>query len=261
MRNSSIAVRRAGFGLAALCVVSVVAPPRPALADPMALWNIVHGACVPHEEASQGPKPCVDVDLAQGEDGGEALLKDLNGVAQELAIPTKRVTGIEDPLVLSPATPNYFIYAWKERTATEALLKRDLPREDIGVSINSMYARSQNQLHLHVDCMDPAVAAMLRERAGEIGADFKPMTVALKGRTYLARRVSEAELMARSPFLMLADGVEGARDNMASWTLILVGATFDGAPGYLLLADHSDSIGVAHAEALQDHACAIASAS
>ncbi len=63
----------------------------------MALWNIVHGACVPHEEATQGPKPCVDVDLAKGEDGGEALLKDLIGVAQQLAIPTKRLTGIEDP--------------------------------------------------------------------------------------------------------------------------------------------------------------------
>jgi CDP-diacylglycerol pyrophosphatase len=230
---------------------------KPALADRMALWNIVHGACVPHEEANQGPAPCVDVSIATGEDAGVALLKDIRGVAQELAIPTRRVTGIEDPLVLAPETPNYFIYGWKERSALLALLKKDAPREAIGVSINSMYARSQEQLHLHVDCMDREVAATLHDHLSEMDSTFKPMTVALKGRTYLARRVTEADLAARSPFRMLADDVEGARAQMGAWTLILVGASFDGAPGFLLLADHSDAIGVAHAEALQDHDCSI----
>ena len=60
---------------------------------------------------------CVDVDEADG----VALLKDLNGVAQELAIPTRRLTGIEDPLLLAPDAPNYFAYAWHERAAVEAL--------------------------------------------------------------------------------------------------------------------------------------------
>jgi CDP-diacylglycerol pyrophosphatase len=255
MKVSSIFLRRAGLAVAAFGLVAAFGQLRSTAADPMALWNIVHGACVPHAEAKQGPGPCTDVDLGGGEDGGEALLKDLNGVAQELAIPTRRITGIEDPFILTPEAPNYFVYAWRERAALEALLKTSAPREAVGVSINSLYARSQNQLHLHVDCMDRQVAEDLAAHLGDIGETFKPLPFALKGRTYLARRVSEADLAAASPFQMLADGVEGARAQMGAWSLILVGATLDGAPGYLLLADHADPLGGGHAEALQDHNC------
>ena len=242
---------RAALGLAALGIAAGLIALKPALADRMTLWNIVHGACVVHVDAHQGPAPCVDVDL----EDGVALLKDLVGVAQELAIPTRRVTGIEDPFLLTPAAPNYFVYAWKERSALEALLKKPAPREAVGVAINSLYMRSQDQLHLHIDCMDREVEATLKDHLGEIGGAFKPLPVPLKGRTYVARRVSEAELAANSPFQMLAEGVDGARSQMGAWSLILVGATLDGAPGFLLLADHADPVGGGHAEWLQDHEC------
>ncbi len=77
-----------------------------------------------------------------------------------------------------------------------------------------------------------ASSPTLQAHLGEIGPSFKPLSVALNGRTYLARRVSEAELAATSPFQMLADGVEGARAQMGAWSLILIGATLDGAPGF-----------------------------
>jgi CDP-diacylglycerol pyrophosphatase len=249
--------RRLGLAGVTLIALGTALTPRPAQADRMALWNIVHDACVVHVEANQGPAPCVDVDLSAGENGGVALLKDLNGVAQQLAIPTRRVTGIEDPYLLTPEAPNYFTYAWKERFTLEALLKKPVPREAVGVAINSLYMRSQDQFHLHVDCMDREVASTLKDHAGEIGETFKPLSVPLKGRTYVARRVSEAELAANSPFRMLAEGVEGARAQMGAWSLILVGATLEGTPGYLLLADHADPLGGGHAEWLQDHDCAI----
>ena len=60
-------------------------------ADPSALWNIVHGQCVPHEEGGEGSQPCVSIDLAGGEKDGVAILKDLVGEAQMLAIPTRRI--------------------------------------------------------------------------------------------------------------------------------------------------------------------------
>jgi CDP-diacylglycerol pyrophosphatase len=223
----------------------------------MALWNIVHGQCVAHAEAGQGFGPCVDLDPTHG----VALLKDIHGVAQELAIPTARVTGIEDPQVLAPGAPDYFGYAWKERTAVEALLKKTLPPEDMGVSINSKYARSQEQLHLHVDCMDKGVVSALAAYRDSLDRTFRPMTVELQGRKYWARRVTPADLAAASPFRMLADGIEGARAQMAAWSLLLVGATFGGEPGFVLLADHAEMAGGGHAEALQDHDCAIAGGS
>ena len=225
----------------------------PARADRMALWNIVHGQCEPHFEAGQGPKPCVDVDAADG----VALLKDLNGVAQELAIPTRRLTGIEDPALLAPGAPNYFAYAWRERTAVEALLKHPLPREAVGVSINSLYARSQDQLHLHVDCMDKEVAAALAAGLDALDETFRPMSIELKGRRYWARWLDDPDFSGPSPFVLLADGIEGARADMGSWSVILIGATFAGKPGFALLADRRDGLSGGHAEYLQDHDCAI----
>ncbi len=117
---------RVAYALAAAFALLAAAP---AYADRMALWTIVHEQCVPHFRAGEGPKPCESVDLSQGEDKGVALLKDLHGVAQFLAIPTRRVTGIEDPLVLAPDAPDYFAFAWAGRSALEARLSRALPRE------------------------------------------------------------------------------------------------------------------------------------
>src|SRR5215510_13677139 len=80
-------------------------------ADPNALWNIVHGKCVPHMTAGQGPAPCALVDLA----GGYAVLKDIRGATQFLLIPTARVTGIESPEILVADSPNYWRAAWEAR--------------------------------------------------------------------------------------------------------------------------------------------------
>ena len=246
---------RLAHALAAALALLAAAP---AYADRMALWTIAHEQCVPHFRAGEGPKPCERVDLSQGEDKGAALLKDLHGVAQFLAIPTRRVTGIEDPLVLAPDAPDYFAFAWAGRSALEARLNRALPREAVGVSINSQFSRSQDQLHLHVDCMDKDVAVALAGYQDALDEQWRMMTVSLKGRRYWARRLDSADLSDAAPFRLLADGLEGARDHMGLETLIAVGATFGGKPGFILLADHAEMEGGGHAEDLQDHSCAIA---
>ena len=119
----------------------------------MALWRIVHDACVPHAAAGEGTKPCESVDLAQSELEGVAILKDRVGVAQMLAIPTRRVTGIEDPQMLAPEAPYVFADAWKAKALLEARLGRPLARDAVALTINSKWARSQDQLHVHVDCL------------------------------------------------------------------------------------------------------------
>jgi CDP-diacylglycerol pyrophosphatase len=227
----------------------------PAHADPMALWRIVHGACVPHFEAGLGPKPCERVDIDGGVDQGVAILKDLVGIAQMLAIPTRRITGIEDPQMLAPNAPPVFAVAWSAKTLVEARLGHALPREAVGLAINSKWARSQEQLHVHVDCMAIPVVKALAEYASAFDG---VMTVPLHGRIYFARRVDSADLVDVAPLKLLADGVEGARAQMGAYSLAAVGATFDGKPGFVLLADQFSLEGGGHAEDVQDHDCAIA---
>jgi CDP-diacylglycerol pyrophosphatase len=241
--------------VSALALIALFA--LPAYADRMALWKIVHDKCVVHFAAGEGPAPCDVVDMTGGEEGGVALLKDLNGVAQMLAISTRRVTGIEDPAVLEPAASHYFAAAWAARAEVEAHLHRPLPRDAVSIAINSEFARSQDQLHLHVDCVDKDVAATLASQSSALDARFRPMAVELKGRRYWARRLDSTDLSEVSPFRLLADEIDGAKREMGLWSVAAIGAGFSGNPGFILLADRYESGRGGHAEDLQDHDCLI----
>lgn len=220
--------------------------------DPSALWNIVGGQCVPDQLAHADPAPCAMVDL----NSGSAVLKDLVGATQFLLIPTERTSGIEDPAILAPRAPNYFAAAWRARSFVDERAGSTLPRQWLSLAINSAFARSQNQLHIHVDCVRPDVHDALAEHAAAIGPDWAPFPVPLAGHRYEAMSVSGAGLDAANPFVLLADGVTGARDDMAARTLVVVGSVgADGRPGFVILTDHADLAAgdQAEGEQLQDH--------
>jgi CDP-diacylglycerol pyrophosphatase len=220
-------------------------------ADPDALWRIVSGQCVVDEQEHHSPAPCAAVDLA----GGYAVLKDRDGDTQYLLIPTTRVSGIESPAILAPDAPNYWADAWQARKLVDERAHRELPRDAISLAINSIDARSQNQLHIHIDCVRLDVQAALREHAADIGPQWSRFPVPLAGHNYLAIRLTQAELGATNPFKLLADGMPGARDDMRDYTLVVVGT----ADGFVLLAGHATGIGDrGHGEELQDHTCAAA---
>jgi CDP-diacylglycerol pyrophosphatase len=230
----------------------------PAAADPSTLWNIVHGQCVPHAMGGEGPGQCVAVDMAGGERQGVAILKDLVGEAQMLAIPTRRISGIEDPQMLAADAPNVFAAAWKAKQQVEGRLHGHvLPREAVVIAINSEWRRSQNQLHLHVDCIAKNVEDGLKQTVPPLDETWRRMGFALNGRTYLARRLDSTDFSDAEPLKLLAEGVEDARGDMADYTLAAVGATFGGKPGFILLADKISPDGGGHAEDLQDHDCAV----
>lgn len=255
-------------GILAAVVVAVAFVPillLGAATDPNILWKIVHGKCVVDQETFGHPAPCARVDLA----GGYAILKDIVGATQYLLIPTARITGIESPAVLAPATPNFFAEAWSQIPLVEARLGHALPRQDLSLAINSIHGRTQDQLHIHIDCIDPTVAAALAAHQGAVGPAWAPFPVPLAGKPYQAMRLPGQTLGAANPFHLLAAGLPGARGHMGAYTLVLVGAQFAGAsgasapgaptPGFILLAGRSD---LAHGntgsgEALQDHACRI----
>lgn len=78
----------------------------------------------------------------------------------------------------------------------------------------------------------------------------------LEGHEYLARRVTENELVQRSPFMMLAEELPEARDHMGRFALAMAQQS-DGS--FVLLATERNLLMLnrASAEELQDHQCAI----
>ncbi len=243
------------FGVAVL----LLAPVSAQAADPSALWKIVNGKCVPHEQAERDPSPCSDVDIATGVDAGFAVLKDINGVAQFLLIPTARVSGIEDPTILQDSQTNYWSAAWKARYFVEERLHTSLPRDAIVLAINSSAGRSQDQLHIHIDCVRADVRGALAANLDKVGPHWAPFPVPLSGHSYRAIRVDQETLDGVNPFRVLADADPNA--DMGQHTLVAVGETFaDGSNGFVLLDDHADLAAGdrASGEELQDHSCAIA---
>ena len=243
--------------IAALAVIGAMLPIvfLGAATDPDILWKIVHGRCVVDETRFGHAAPCAVVDLA----AGFAVLKDIVGKTQYLLIPTTRITGIESPAVLDPATPNYFADAWNETNLVDARLGKTLPRQDLSLAINAITGRTQDQFHIHIDCIRADVRAALAQHAASVGRNWAPFPVPLAGADYRAIRIDGSSLNA-DPFTLLADGEPGARAAMGMHTLVLAGETFAGGePGFILLDNHADPAtgDMGNGEALQDHTCQV----
>ncbi len=230
-------------------------------ADPSALWKIVNGKCVPDEKAEGNPAPCAEVDLANGVGKGFAVLKDIVGVAQFLLIPTARIDGIEDPAILAPGEANYWNAAWHSRHFVEDRLHRSLPRDAVALAINSSVGRTQNQLHIHIDCIRPDVRAAIAANLDKVAATWTPFPVSLVGHSYRSILINRATLDGVDPFRILADSSPDVRGDLGMNTLVLVGAHLpDGTDGFVLLDDHVDLAAgdLAAGEQLQDHTCTLA---
>jgi len=248
-------VRSTAFASAVLFCFS---PAFAQVRDPDALWKIVDGQCVPHDREHGDPSPCVLLDQRVGAE--YAILKDRKGVAQFLLVPTTRLSGVESPELLADESPNYWDYAWRVTASVQERLHRTLARDQMALAINSAVGRSQNQLHIHIDCIRPDIHEILHQRAAGIGDRWAPLGVALDGHPYWARRILGADLGSRNPFKLLADEMPSARQDMGQQTLVLTGATFpEGGEGFILLADHANlaALDKASGEELLDHDCAI----
>jgi CDP-diacylglycerol pyrophosphatase len=225
-----------------------------------ALWEVVHNVCVVGQSQYKDPKPCLHVDLAGGAAKGFAILKDPRGANQFLLVPTTPISGIESPDLLGPNAINYFASAWEARRYINEALRRMLPRDAVGLAINSTASRSQDQMHIHLTCVRADVWGALRKNEGSIGEQWARFDVPFFKHYYWARWVPGENLGASNPFRLLTERPGAARD-MGNQTLVVVGLTrTDGTKGFVLLADQvgKPNEDLANGEELLDHSCRIA---
>ena len=233
--------------------------------SPGKLWRLIHRGCVP--AAKRGvlpPAPCTEVEPSHGKSGGYVVFKDRAGRYQYLVLPIVRITGIESPGLLATDAPNYFADAWTARLYVEAALHAPQPRDVISLVVNSASGRTQNQLHIHVDCIRPDVHAALRKLLPTIRTTWQPLESPLppNGHRYQAMWIGGRTLHA-NPFKLLASALPKG-DDMARHSLIVVGAySPDGVPGFILLSGHVDPArhDRGSGDALQDLGCVLATGS
>ncbi len=210
-----------------------------------ALREIVQDECVVHWSEQHSAAPCERVG------DGFAVLADRKGGAHFLLIPTKTLVGIESPELLEAGTPNYFAAAFQARDKVASVVGHSLGRSAIGLAVNPRHARSQDQLHIHIECIRTDVAADLKAAAPRITADWAPLTIA--GLRYQALRIMGEELGRSDPIELLADKLPAAKSAMGDYTLIVAGMDFREGPGFVVLAGTGSA-----GELLLDSTCAVA---
>ncbi|WGS54837.1 CDP-diacylglycerol diphosphatase [Paraburkholderia sp. D15] len=250
-----MARRVAGIAAALTVALAAGACARLAAVDSNALWKIVDLRCVPSQQATGTPGQCTSVDL----DKRYAILKDIVGRSQHLLIPTDRITGIESPLVLAPHARDYWVDAWDARRDVEQSVKRSLPDSLLGLEINSQYQRSQNQLHIHIDCMRNDIGEALSRHAKDAPGEWR--WDSLDGKRYRIMRVTTLA-NGDNPFRVVA------RDNpgeaaMSTQTILVTGAGPDAQQDGWLIVNSGTRVddGSGSAEGLLDHECRVADAS
>jgi CDP-diacylglycerol pyrophosphatase len=212
-----------------------------------ALREIVQDQCLPHWREQHNAAPCTEVHLDAAVESGYAVLADRKGGAHFLLIPTKTISGIESPALEAPDTPSYFLAAWRARGRLDGVIGRPVPPRLVGLAVNPLHARGQDQLHIHIECLRPDVSEVLARQAAHISSSWSPLM--LGGANYWARNIS-ASLEADDPFKLLASQPPEAGRGMNDYTLVVTGTPI-GDGGFVMLASSS-----AAGELLLDSTCA-----
>lgn len=218
-----------------------------------ALRQIVQDQCAVHWLQQHDARPCERIYLpdAPRARAGYAVLHDIKGGAHFLLIPTRTIAGMESAELLEPGAPNYFAAAWQARDLVAAAVGHGIRRGAIGLALNPQHARTQDQLHIHIECLRTAVAHALKTAAPRIDDTWSSVVVGAW--VYEAMRVMGEELGGANPFQLLADKLPAAKSAMGDYTLVLAGMDFSEGPGFILLAGKG-----AAGELLLDPTCAIA---
>ncbi|WP_034918469.1 CDP-diacylglycerol diphosphatase [Erwinia sp. 9145] len=215
-----------------------------------ALWKTVREQCVPNQQENNDPTPCRIVDLRNG----FVVMKDRNGPLQYLLLPVNRITGIESPQLLNPATPNFFAEAWRARHYMEERRGALIDDRVFSLTINSPTGRTQKQLHIHISCLRPDI----RQRLDTLNSTLNDhwQSTQLAGNDYQIRTITRDEMKRTSPFIRIANELPGAREEMGKYS-IAIAALPDGRRALMVTKRNLLKLNRASAEELQDHSCQI----
>ena len=219
-----------------------------------ALREIVQNECLAHWSGQHSAAPCeeVHVDDSARSGAGYAVLADRKGGAHFLLIPTQTITGIESAALIEPGEPAYFSAAWAAHDRLGAVVGHEVADEVVGLAVNPMRHRSQDQLHIHIECLRPDVRDALAQHAARITTAWSALR--LGDSSYWVRRIG-ADLKTEDPFKVLASDFPESDRAMGDYTLVVAGAAAGGGRHFFLLTSTT-----AAGELLLDSTCAASQA-
>jgi CDP-diacylglycerol pyrophosphatase len=217
-----------------------------------ALRQVVQNQCLPNWQKHHEPSPCERIWLSspQPDSPGYAVLEDRKGGAHYLLIPLQTFSGTDSGELLDPDLPNYFAEAWSARDLLDSYVGHAVPRTAVGLAVNSVRARDQDQFHIHIECLRPEVFDALHAAAAQLTAKWSPITVI--GLTYQAMRLEDKSLDATRPFDLVAQISPDARHHLETYNMLIAGMLYPDGAGFAILTSTGPS-----AELLLDPGCTV----
>lgn len=205
-----------------------------------ALWYVIRDICLPMQQTLGTALPCLEADPKRG----FVVIRAPAETTHIIVAPTERIEGVESPALLRQQAPNFWSLAWNKKDRVISSAPRPLASDDIGMAVNSKRGRTQDQLHIHVDCVDARLKRALA--AGRISSRWSAVDLRPWAGRYRVRSLAEKEI-DRNIFQLVAEEINGARAKMALQTIALVHSGSD----FALLVNSNGG----HAEELLDHEC------
>jgi CDP-diacylglycerol pyrophosphatase len=178
------------------------------------LWEFVQ-TCAPASARLGVAFPCEEVILTKQGDYGSVLIKSPLHRTEFLLAPITAVAGLESPSARSTDSAQLWNGAWEARQKIEARLGHGLPRSAVGLAVNSRIERSQDQLHIPVDCLLESVERTLALDGPKKDAPWRPFPLILKGHPYWIMAVDEPDLRTTNVVGLVVAGLPQARHAMA----------------------------------------------
>jgi CDP-diacylglycerol pyrophosphatase len=204
----------------------------------MALWQVVR-ACVADFKLTGAPFPCLEVNLAGGEERGNVVVR-APVLNDTVLTPTRRTIGIEDPFLRSPEAPNYFDAAWRARAFLKDASGQVPERDAIALFVNSAIVRTQDQLHIHVGCLLPYARRTLAAAARQVPmGEWAQIGPVVPHTMFWAYRIPGTELANVNPFRLAAEELHSKANGPGDLAVGVAGVRVDNDDQFLILASYA----------------------
>jgi CDP-diacylglycerol pyrophosphatase len=237
-----------------LALLAVLAP---AVMSYRLLLRRVVQACVFDHGLTGSPFPCLRVETSDGVGRGYVVLRAPFQKTHIIVVPTAPIEGIESEQLQSRAAPNYAELAWKSRYLVQQVSDHPIADRELGLAVNSKRGRSQDQLHIHVSCVQQSFVRDFGKYDGFVTKDAWVRLPLAFRRRYWARRLPSGNLADFDVFAIAATLLEVSPGPLDQLTFAVLPAPEGAADGAWLLADQytPGQRGSGHAEFLLDDYC------
>lgn len=209
-----------------------------------ALWNVVQ-ACLIGHRLTGAAFPCLEINVSDGDDRGYVILRPPLSASDLILVPTRKIVGVEDPLLQASDAPNYFEDAWNARKFLQDARHKVLARNGVVLAVNSRQSRTQDQLHIHIGCLSSSAERAVRAFAPTLPIyRWAPLGRPFQSLEFWGRLLVRENLIGVNPFRLAAEAWPNRFEDRSQLAIAVTGIELpDGREGFVLLASYHKPLG------------------